>query len=222
MELTASSGQPQLTPASFLEDKQQAFKQVMSSISGQPVEWIEVSAKWGQQTTVLVLSQIHAPLDQLPGVREKLEAAVASQTLEVQLQAIQLDLVPGTVSYTRNGTEDAFAPPPRPPPGSAQQQPPPPPGGGQGADAGGSSSNSTTIAIVVPVVVVTVLAIAGGGTAVYMRKRRGQQAAAEAAVARQERRASRQRSQAGAAAGLPAAGLGSSSSSGPANPSSLV
>lgn len=29
-------------------------------------------------------------------MREKLEAAVASQTLEVQLQAIQLDLVPGS------------------------------------------------------------------------------------------------------------------------------
>lgn len=54
----ASSGQPQLTPTSFLEDKQQPFKQVMSNITGQPVEWIEVSAKWGQQTTVLVLSQV--------------------------------------------------------------------------------------------------------------------------------------------------------------------
>lgn len=54
----ASSGQPQLTPASFLEDKQQDFKQVMSSITGQPADWIEVAAKWGQQTTVLVLSQV--------------------------------------------------------------------------------------------------------------------------------------------------------------------
>lgn len=30
----------------------------MSSITGQPAEWIEVSAKWAQQTTVLVLSQV--------------------------------------------------------------------------------------------------------------------------------------------------------------------
>ncbi|KAI7844872.1 hypothetical protein COHA_001525 [Chlorella ohadii] len=218
MEVTASSGQPQLTPASFLEDKQQDFKQVMSSITGQPADWIEVAAKWGQQTTVLVLSQIHAPLDQLPAVREKLEAAVASQTLEVQLQAIQLDLVPGSVSYTRNDTDLAL-PPPRPPPGSGQRAPPPPPPGGQAADAGGGSSNSTTIAIVVPVVVVTVLAIAGGGTALYMRRRRGQQAAAEAAAARQERRASRLQSQAGAAGAAvsPPAGSG-----GPASPNSPV
>lgn len=126
-------GEAELTVTTFLDNKQGSFKGVLSGITGQPPEWIDVTAVNAsereltgpgrgappppplrpplrsqlaaqqalQAQPILVLSQVHAPEDQLGAVKTKMEAAVADGTLARQLRAIGLALVPGTGELVR-------------------------------------------------------------------------------------------------------------------------
>lgn len=195
MKVTGTLGAP-VTVDSFNAEKMQAFQQVMSNCTGQPPEWIMVRAASlspppasgapaspparrrsrallqapQQQTPILLASQVHADLPQIPNVIANMNASLANGQLQRQLRGIGLVLVRNSVVF-----------------GAVTPAPPPP---AEINDSGGGTSD--VVKIVVPIVsVVGALSVAGIAAAWYVHRKRKRQAAAEGEAARAARRSSR-------------------------------
>ena len=92
--------------ASFMSDKLAPFQRILSAITGHSPEWIDVNATAAAAGTrrralmqaggapIQLRTQVHAPADQVAGVKANLQGAVADGTLASQLNAIGLTLVP--------------------------------------------------------------------------------------------------------------------------------
>lgn len=145
MRVTGTLGAP-VTVESFNAEKMGAFQQVMSNCTGQPPEWIIVSAASlsppsspparrrrrallqapQQQTPILLASQVHADLPQIPNVVSNMNTSVSNGQLQRQLRGIGLVLVRNSVVF-----------------GAATPAPPP-----AQPDSGGGTSD--VVKIVVP------------------------------------------------------------------------
>lgn len=91
-----------------MQGKLAAYRQILSTITMQPVAWIDTSAfaatnrrrtllREQQVAPIQLLSQVHALADQLTDVGSRLAASVADGSLYQQLQGIGLELVNGSV-----------------------------------------------------------------------------------------------------------------------------
>lgn len=130
MTVRGAPGEPPLTVEGFKRDKEAAFKSLMSGITGQPADWIDViaseaasgSATAGQdpaapaavpapapvlegavqRDALLLASQVYAPEAQLAGVAAALEEAAANGTLALQLRSLGLVLEEGSGERCRS------------------------------------------------------------------------------------------------------------------------
>ena len=97
------------TVQGFQSDKLASFQSIMSDITGQPAEWIDVNptstliARRRRRTLlqdaaapIQLLSQVHAPADQLGAVQFRVQEAVSSGELARALRGIGLSLVEGS------------------------------------------------------------------------------------------------------------------------------
>ena len=104
-----------------MADKQAPFQRILSDITGQPPEWIDVNATAiaaGRRrrallqaggTPIQLRSQVHAPADQVAGVKTKMQAAVTDGVLASQLNGIGLALVAGSGGWGWVGTAQRSA-----------------------------------------------------------------------------------------------------------------